>query len=190
MKPSLPGSYFDDIYRRDPDPWRFATSDYEAAKYQATLDALTRPRYGRAFEIGCSIGVLTRQLATRCDALLAVDVSPLALEQATARNADLPQVSFARMAIPNESPSGTFDLIVMSEVGYYLSMPDLELAADTCRALLNPGGELVLVHYIRETDYPLTGDETHDFLLRREGFSVQADEYGGDYRLSVLKRTG
>ena len=37
---SLPADYFAAIYARDPDPWRFAESDYERAKYAATLAAL------------------------------------------------------------------------------------------------------------------------------------------------------
>ncbi|MDX1541958.1 MAG: SAM-dependent methyltransferase, partial [Geminicoccaceae bacterium] len=72
---SLPASYFDEKYAADPDPWAFATSAYEAAKYQATLDALPRARYGSALELGCSIGVLTERLAARCTSLLALDVA-------------------------------------------------------------------------------------------------------------------
>ena len=32
--------YFERLYARDPDPWRFATSEYERDKYAATLAAL------------------------------------------------------------------------------------------------------------------------------------------------------
>ena len=60
---SLPQSYFDRIYQQNPDPWNFETSPYEAEKYRRTLAALPRKRYMRALEIGCSIGVLTSQLA-------------------------------------------------------------------------------------------------------------------------------
>ena len=190
MKPSLPGSYFDDIYRRDPDPWRFASSAYEAAKYEDTLKALGDARYDSAFEIGCSIGVLTRQLAARCASLLSVDISPLALAQAVERNADLPPVRFERMEFPNQSPEGSFDLILMSEVGYYLSMPDLDRAAQRCHDLLRTEGALLLVHYVRETDYPLTGDEVHERLLANPGFQAVTDRSTGDYRLTLLRKAG
>jgi hypothetical protein len=142
------------LRRTGRDPWRFASSAYEAAKYEDTLKALGNVRYDSAFEIGCSIGVLTRQLAARCASLLSVDISPLALAQAVERNADLPHVHFERMEFPNEAPEGSFDLILMSEVGYYLSMPDLDRAAQRCRDLLRTEGALLLVHYVRETDYP------------------------------------
>ncbi len=110
-------AYFDGLYANDPDPWRFATSDYEREKYAATLAALPARPFATALEVGCSIGVLTKQLATRCDSLLALDVAEAALDQARAR---CPDVRFERRAIPDEWPPGAFDLIVFSEVLYYL----------------------------------------------------------------------
>ena len=64
---SLPATYFDDVYRANEDPWAFATSPYERAKYEATMAALPNERYANAFEIGCSIGVLSEMLARRCN---------------------------------------------------------------------------------------------------------------------------
>ena len=63
---TLPPSYFDAVYAASSDPWQFATSDYERAKYAATVAALPKPHFEQAFEIGCSIGVLTGLLAQRC----------------------------------------------------------------------------------------------------------------------------
>ncbi len=57
--------YFVDLYASDPDPWRLATSWYERRKYALTVDALPNERYRRAFEPGCSIGVLSELLAPR-----------------------------------------------------------------------------------------------------------------------------
>ena len=91
---SLTPGYFDDVYRAKADPWNFQSSPYEAAKYAATLAALPRPLYRNALEIGCSIGVLTAQLAARCEQLLSIDVSEQALDQARERCAQLPQVRF------------------------------------------------------------------------------------------------
>jgi len=77
MKPA----WFEALYASDPDPWRFATSDYEATKYDNTLAALGERRFAAGFEVGCSIGVLTARIALRCDRLLAVDVAAAALER-------------------------------------------------------------------------------------------------------------
>lgn len=189
---SLPPRYFEDVYAAHDDPWGFATSPYEAAKYAATLAALPRPRYASAFEIGCSIGVLTRQLAERCDTLLAVDVVESVLAQARARCRDQPWVRFVRMTLPGEFPAEQFDLIVVSEVGYYWSREALQEAkARICEALL-PGGQLLLVHWTPFVhDYPLTGDEVHAaFLDPSDGLPLRHlhGERHERYRLDLLER--
>ncbi len=163
---SLGASYFAQIYQTNLDPWNFETSQYEREKYLASLAALPLERYRRAFEIGGSIGVLTRMLADRCDRLLSIDVSSLAQGRAQARCADQPQVKFQIMQFPGETPDQTFDLIVLSEVGYYLSEKDLLIARDWIVNALPPGGHLLLVHWTPLVeDYPLTGDEVHDLFL-------------------------
>ena len=68
---TLKPEYFDALYTADPDPWNFAASPYEQAKYALTLNAMPKPRYRSALEVGCSIGVLTRLLASRCDTVVA-----------------------------------------------------------------------------------------------------------------------
>src|SRR5689334_10003486 len=79
---SLPSERFEAMYRKSIDPWEYETSAYEQEKYQNTLAVLPQQRYQKAFEIGCSIGVLTKQLSLYCDELLAVDCSLSALQHA------------------------------------------------------------------------------------------------------------
>lgn len=192
---SLPASYFDAIYERDADPWRFQTSAYERAKYDATLAALPRPRYRRALEVGCSIGVLTRDLSARCDALLAVDAAEKALAAARAACAEKPHVEFALLRAPDEWPPDrtAFDLILLSEVVYYLNRTDVPRLAARVRDALAPGGDCVLVHWTGDTDYPLSGDEAAErFIAAASGFaSVTRQERSERYRLDLLRsRTG
>ena len=125
MKNTLPADYFAHVYNNSSDPWHFETSPYEKEKYEATLDAMPKPRYSKGLELGCSIGVLTKMLATRCEQLLSTDISEAPLQKARERLKGNPQVTFLQAALPNEYPNETFDLIVMSEVGYYLSLEDL-----------------------------------------------------------------
>ncbi|HSZ76554.1 MAG TPA: SAM-dependent methyltransferase [Chthoniobacterales bacterium] len=163
---SLGASYFAQIYQTNLDPWNFETSRYEREKYLASLAALPLERYGRGFEVGGSIGVLTRMLADRCDRLLSIDVSSLAQVRAQIRCADQPQVEFQIMQFPGETPNQTFDLIVLSEVGYYLSEKDLLIARDWIVNALRPGGHLLLVHWTPLVEeYPLSGDEVHNLFL-------------------------
>lgn len=190
---SLPASYFDDVYAADDDPWRFATSAYEASKYADTVGALGELRFASAFEIGCSIGVLTRSLAARCEQLLAVDISEAALSQARRRCADLPQVEFERLDVSREFPQRRFDLVVMSEVGYYWSRPDLTGVLDRIGSALLPGGLLLLVHWTPPVaDYPLRGDEVHEAALLRAAADGLLRPVSGwrreSYRLDLLER--
>jgi predicted TPR repeat methyltransferase len=170
MNPNAPETlsahYFAKIYETNADPWQFETSPYEREKYLASLTALPLDRYRQGFEIGGSIGVLTRLLANRCDRLLSVDVSPVAQRRAQTRCSDQTHVEFGIMQFPRETPTQTFDLIVLSEVGYYLCERDLLIARDWTVNFLQPGGHLLLVHWTPFVeDYPLTGDEVHDCFL-------------------------
>ncbi len=187
MTQSLPPEYFADIYARDADPWGFATSDYERRKYDATLAALPPAPIGRVFEIGCSIGVLTQRLAPLCDSLLAVDVAEAALAQARARCAALEHVTIRPMRIPQEWPDGPFDVILFSEVLYYLSHEDLAATARLTRASLKPGGLALLVHYTKPTNYPLSGDAAAEAFIAATGFTPIRQQSEAEYRLDLLR---
>jgi SAM-dependent methyltransferase len=189
---SLPASYFDRIYAADPDPWQFESSAYEDAKYTRSLAALPARRFPRALEIGCSIGVLTERLAAHCDELLAVDVSAVALERARTRCMGQRGVRFALSQVPQEFPPGEFDLIVVSEVGYYWSRSDLRLSAAAIFNALGDNGVLLLVHWTDPvSDYPLDGDVVHEHFLERgsaAGLRHALAERHPRYRLDVLIR--
>ncbi len=171
---------FEDLYAADGDPWSFATSEYELGRYRATLDLLA-PSYRRGFEPGCSVGVLTERIAERCAALVAVDPSPTAVAVARRRLAGRDHVEVEVGAIPEWWPAGTFDLVVFSELGYYWDRPGLASLLDAVDELIEPGGDLVAVHWLGDsTDHVLHGDDVHAMLdehfgapavaLRRPGF--------------------
>jgi predicted TPR repeat methyltransferase len=187
---SLQPSYFEDLYCQNPDPWNFATSDYEAQKYQATINALPQPRYRNALEIGGSIGVLTALLAQRCDSLLSIDVSEIAQKQAIARCQDLSQVRFKIAQIPQDYPDEMFDLTLLSEVGYYLSWQDLKTTQKLIIEHLDVGGHLLLVHWtLFAKDYPLTGDEVHNSFLELDRDLKHLTGWRQErYRLDLFER--
>ena len=186
----LDPDYFERLYQTDPDPWKFATSDYERDKYAATLAALPPGRhYTRCFEVGCSIGVLTRPLAERCDALLGVDVAEAALVQARERCADQKGVTFARMLVPTDWPEGAFDLILFSEVLYYLGIPGIAEAARKTLASMAAGGTVCLVNWHGNTDGACTGEQAADLFI--EGLGTRGTSLhlsrAEKYRLDVLE---
>ena len=191
-KQSLDSEYFKKVYAANDDPWDFETSEYEAGKYAATLAAMPKRHYENALEIGCSIGVLTRFLAERCTHLLATDVSQKALDQAADRCSEFTNISFRRMSFPHEFPEDHFDLIMISEVAYYLSPADWQLAMSSLYAKLEVEGNVVLVHWLPEVhDYPQTGDQIHDsFAQFMKGkmdnvFTSRAE----NYRIDVWEKS-
>lgn len=190
-KKSLTREYFEKVYEAKDDPWDFENSRYEADKYHATLDALPLEKYESAFEIGCSIGVLTAKLAERCKKLLAVDVSQKALNQAKKRCENLPNVKLEIMQIPKEFPPETFDLILISEVGYYLTEKDWQAAMKKVFAQLDSKGHVVLVHWTPLVhDYPQTGDAVHDSLAAFGTDKMQhlKSQKNDNYRLDVWEK--
>jgi len=188
----LEAPYFDALYERSPDPWDFETSPYEQHKYARTLAALGRPerRFSRALEVGCSIGVLTERLAPRCDAILAVDLSALAVGRARARLTGWPNVTVERRRLPEQMPGGPFDLIVASEVLYYWPGDVMLAALRRFEEALAPGGALLAVHWRGETKtYPLQGDEVHELLMKNTRLTNTARIMELEYRLDLFEAT-
>ena len=183
---SMQPAYFDALYAADADPWRFATSDYERDKYKATLDVIAGLSPGRIFEVGCSIGVLTRQIARLGGSVLSVDVAEAALAGARARCAGLENVELRRMQVPGAWPDGVFDLILLSEVLYYLSDADLVATASAARDGLAARGSILLVHYVKPTNYPHSGDAAVEMFIAAGQFRRVLARRTEDYRLDLL----
>ncbi|EME23986.1 class I SAM-dependent DNA methyltransferase [Rhodococcus triatomae] len=173
----LPDDYFTRLYARSSDPWSFETRWYESRKRALTVAMLPRERFRQAFEPGCSIGSLTEVLAPRCDRLVATDVVESALEATRARldRAGHTNTSVERWALGDPWPEATFDLIVLSEVCYYVEPDDLERVLDDAVAHLDADGVVLAVHWRHPVaDYFTTGDEVHDTLRRHVGLTRTA----------------
>lgn len=183
-KSTLHTDYFDDVYTDNADPFRLGDNWYEERKYALTVASLPRRRYRRALEPGCSIGILTALLAERCDSVVSTDVVAAALDSARARVVS-PSVQFVRWSLTGDwddvAQGSTFDLVVLSEVGYYLDSGDLRVALDTAIEYLEPGGTLLAVHWRHPVaDYPQSGDQVHACIgetvgLTRVGGYVDED---------------
>jgi predicted TPR repeat methyltransferase len=181
-------SYFDEMYASDADPWDFETSPYEQRKYALTMASLPNPRYSSAFEPGCSVGVLTELLAGRCDRLLATDLAPVALEVARRRLAPSPHVTIEARTIPEEWPADRFDLVVLSEIAYYFSEPDLNRVLAHVVESTEPGAHVIGVHWRGETNYPLTGDRTHAVIEACRYLEKVVHHVEADFVLNVWER--
>ncbi len=181
------GAYFDRLYADADDPWGLGTRFYEQRKRSLLLASLPRPRFDSAFEPGCATGLLTAELATRCSDVLAWDVAQRAVDATSRRVAGLPNVGVARGAIPGAWPEGRFDLIVLSEVGYYSL--DLDLLAERAWTSLSDDGVLVACHWRHAApDHPHTADDVHAALDRAPLRVVRHVE--DDFRLDVWSTAG
>lgn len=184
-KTTSTAGFFEDKYRHNPDPWRFGSSEYELARYNTIFEALRDLRYARALEPGCSIGVLTQRLAPLCEELLAMDISPTAVSLARERCHDLANVEIICGEFPSQMPHGSFDLIVLSEIGYYFDRSAVERIARKLRRRLRSHATVLAVHWLGESeDHVMSGDEVHEiFESSLELTLIQNDRHAG-FRLN------
>ncbi len=186
---TLAPRYFDAMYAAAGDPWGLRDRWYERRKYAISLALLPAERYRRGFEPGCSVGVLTRLLAGRCGEMLAWDVAAEAVRSAAAHTRDLPNVRVEQRDLTATWPPGRFDLIVLSEVLYYLGDPDLGRVLGRAVPALEPGGTLLAVHWRHPVaDYPRSGDDVHRMLAERPGLARLTRHEEPDFLAEVYLR--
>ncbi len=191
MSGRLPDTYFDEMYSAADDPWDLASRWYEERKYAITLALLPDRHYLQAFEPGCSIGTLTERLAPRCDHVTAVDVADAALRTAEERLRTagcLHRVTLQRSSIDEPWPAGPFDLVVLSEVAYYLDGSTLSAVLARECARLPSGAALVAAHWRHPVhDYPLTGDGAHRIIAQTPGLAWVGGYRDGDVVIEVFR---
>lgn len=179
--------YFEDLYRTDPDPWRLGTSSYETRKRALTVASLPRPgRYERGFEPACAGGELTALLAERCDRLWVSDPVETAIERVSAR--ELPGVTVTRGALPDDWPESSLDLVVLSEILYFLDQEDRHDVSRRAAESLEPGGHLVAVHWRHAFDEAASLPEEAHADLPGPGLRRVVRHEEDDFRLEVFER--
>ncbi len=181
--------FFEAKYQTVADPWNFAGSEYELRRYGATMAALSHRRYKRAFEPGCSVGVLTERLAGICDAVEAIDFSATAVERARERCAALPNVTILCESLADRRSVAEFDLTVLSEVGYYFTPDDWQAKSAGLIASMRPGTVLLGVHWLgTSADHKMGGDEVHQILRSNSLLQLEHSERHETFRLDRWTR--
>nr|WP_051053424.1 SAM-dependent methyltransferase [Mycolicibacterium chubuense] len=156
------------MYAEADDPWQLQTRWYEDRKYAITMALLPYRRYRHAFEPGCSVGVLTRRLVDRCDHVTSTDVSTAALDathrRLVADRVDA-RVTLMRGSLDQPWPPARFDLVVLSEVGYYLQPQLLRTVLDREVPRLARPATVLAAHWRHAVaDYPMTGDQVNQIV--------------------------
>ena len=183
--------YFALLYGSGNDPYGVRDRWYEQRKRALLLASLPRRRYRNAFEPACGIGALTAELAGRCDCLLASDFNLAALATARRRVAHLDTVRVERQVLPQDWPhaSPPFDLIVLSEIGYFLSEQELRDVATLSLSSLADDGSLVACHWTSDfAQRTLPTNTVHAALGEGLCSLVKHDE--ADCQLQVWTRDG
>ncbi len=180
---------FEARYRADPDPWKYISSDYERQKYEATLAACGLGPFAHALELGGSIGVFSELLAPRCERLTTIDAAPTAVAAARRRLAGVPHVDVILGEIPGALPEARLDLVVASEILYYLTASELARTLGRLEASTLPGARLVAVHWRPAgPERPLDAEQVHAILRDTPWLEPRSSGATSDYLLDVLVR--
>jgi SAM-dependent methyltransferase len=178
--------YFASLYQDSDDPWLLRERWYERRKRALTLAALPDEHYGRVYEPGCANGELTTELAARCDTLLAADLNPAAVDLARRRVSHLQNIQVEQRAMPDDWPDGEFDLIVISEVAYYLNERQLAGLITKLTASLAKGGTVIACHWRRPIEgWPHSGDHVHAELRAKLALPLLSHYEDDDMVLDV-----
>jgi len=177
-------SYFDVLYSDNSDPWQYQTRWYEQRKRDMCLAVLPQAHYSNAIELGCGNGVFSELLAQRCQALLIIDGNNKAVQLASQRLVDIPHAKVIQGIIPDvllnltevleqtypssELPKSSltttppFDLIIISEILYYLSPEDIDTVIAWIGQNLAKGGSLLCCHWRYPIEgFAMTGETVH-----------------------------
>lgn len=185
--PDLDDDVLDRVHQDRDDPWD-VESLYERRKRAVTLASLPREHYPSALEVGCSVGALAVDLASRCDRLLAIDSSPTALDLARRRTSTTAGLELRLARVPDEWPRGSYDLVSVSEVGYFLSPRRLGELVRLCLDSLTDDGQLLLCHWRHQpVGWPLAGPAVHAAFVAT-GAPVLVEHQEPDFLLHVLGR--
>ena len=160
-------TYFDALYNDNSDPWQYQTRWYEKRKRDMCLAVLPKAQYHNAIELGCGNGVFSALLAPRCHALLSIDGNKQAVQLAKQNLADSSHVSVIQGVIPDALPTAKshFDLIIISEILYYLSSNDIETVITWITQNLTVGGTLLCCHWRYAIEgFVMTGETVHQRL--------------------------
>lgn len=212
-------TYFDALYDCNNDPWQYQTRWYEKRKRDIGLAVLPQAQYRRSIELGCGNGVFSELLAERCQHLISLDGNEQAVQLARQRLTPLSHVDVIQGIIPHALSNlanltsltetdlsstsdldhhASFDLIVISEILYYLSPSDIDAVIAWAKQYLTPNGTLLCCHWRHPIDgFVMNGNTVHQRLDeafssangQKDLFTHQTKMTDADFLLDVWQRS-
>jgi len=171
------------------DPMRWNPARYErfererSQPFHDLLEGVQPAPRGRALDLGCGTGKLTRALHARAAATLGIDRSETMLAEAP----EVDGLSFQRVAIEEFEPDAPYDIVFSNAALQWL--PDHDALFGRIAAWVAPGGQLAVQmpanqhHISHETARRIAAAE---FGIEPRGTSVlRPDDYA-----SILYRLG
>lgn len=179
------------LYTASDDPWKTHSSAYEQRKFAQTMASLPRARYRHGLEVGCGAGALTTLLAARCDRLTAMDCTAAALAGAKARVTHDNTV-FLEGTAPGDWPAEAPDLVILSEVLYFLTGEESAGLAGRLVRDCTADCHVVLVNWLGDTGSGIGGEAAARRLgeVLAETHETLACSSFGQFRVDVLSRMG
>ncbi|MGH7796470.1 MAG: SAM-dependent methyltransferase [Candidatus Binatia bacterium] len=177
-------SFFEELWQRG-DPWDLQTSEFEQRRCARLIEILSARRYAKVLEIGCAAGVFTRLLTRVADRVVALDVSPNAIERAktTWRGPESTEFQVANILEYDAHGEGPWDLVVMSDMVYFLGWLypffDIGWLAMELFAATRIGGQLLLANcYGGADDYLMRPALIHTYrdLFINVGYRIKTEE--------------
>ena len=161
------------------DPWHIRTDPDELKKTMEILKHLRNEKYGIGMDMGCGEGFFTEMYADHCDLMLGCDISNVAIRRARKNHRSVNFFQWdIRKGIPNLK--NKLDLIICSEVLYYLPPEDCRKVAKNIYGMLKPGGHLIicLTHYYLLKDL-------YDMFKEIDWNTMTNFDYKDDYTLII-----
>jgi hypothetical protein len=170
--------------------FRLAPAGPPPAEYLGVRGAVRNATGTRLPVRGCNCGTLTERLTERCDLVTATDVAVAALRGADRRlraAGRRDQVNLLQRSLDQPWPTGGFDLIVLSEVGYYLRADTLRAVMDRERPRLADGATIVAAHWRHPVDdYPISGDHANEIIGATPGLHLAGSYRDPDVAIDVF----
>jgi peptidoglycan/xylan/chitin deacetylase (PgdA/CDA1 family)/2-polyprenyl-3-methyl-5-hydroxy-6-metoxy-1,4-benzoquinol methylase len=192
-------AHFEQLFATKADPWDY-TNEFAQTQYEQTLSLLPEGPISSALELGCAEGHFTVQLAPRVASLTAADLSEVALGRARDRCKAFTNVSFVQLDVAHDPLPGPVDLLVCSELLYYLLPEQLGSVADKLGRSLKPGGYLVSSHVNFAVDGPerpaidwphaFGGKRIRQTLEQAAGLRLVREIRTPLYSVQLLQRSG
>lgn len=187
---SVSPDYFKQLFDASDDPWSFRTRWFEKRKRDLVLATLPRQRYQRVFEPACANGELSALLAERSESLLCQDINERAVSLSRHRLSQFPGVRVEQACIPEDWPDGMFDLIVLSEVGYFLDAQAWHQVIEKTLLSLSPTGGVLACHWQHPIDgCSQDGRKVHSALAEHLHLHRLVRHEEADFVLEYWSRT-